>query len=289
MPSYKRQHYLPAAYLKYFSSDQASCNRESRIYRYDGKGQHLASVASQCFENYFFSKEKALETETFFQRGENFYCQCVDKIRMGTPLTGLEGGNLLAMIFDFFLRNATHKNLTGKEGIEAYKLRSRIFMGKILLGREDNNITVNDLIAYLQNNWGIHIISSLPNSIFITSDNPSIVTLLNPSHRNVEMVTLPLTPKHTAVAFNKRFVSIVSDQASLEDEATLNIGQIENSERCIYVSRPLSNDEMTAVKNHIDKKRNSPSEVFENSWNMPLQHLPKEHYFSFMRLTPPLL
>jgi hypothetical protein len=289
MPAHKRQHYLPAAYLKYFSVDQARCNRDSRIYRFDGTNQHLVPVVSQCAEDYFYSQEKASETEAFFQRGENYYCQCIDKIRLGTPLTGQDGGNLLAMIFDFYLRNAVHKNLTGKEGIEAYKLRSRIFVRKILLGRDDGEITVQDLVTHFQDNWGVYVISPRPSSIFITSDNPSIVTSLDPSNPDVGMITLPITPTHVAIAYRKHRFEVICDQANFSDGMTLNIGQIENSERCVYASRPFSVDEMEAVKRHIDGKRSSPGEVFENSWNMPVQYLPKEYHFSFMRQKPVML
>lgn len=288
MPEYKKQHYLPAAYLKYFSNNQAVCNRQSRVYRFDGSGQYLVSVASQCFENYFYSKEKAAETEMYFQRGENVYCECVDKIRSGRPINSNDGGNLLLMMFDFHLRNAAHKNLTGKEGIDAYLLRNRIFTGKLLLGRQDNNITLSDIVAHVSQHWSIQIVSA-SSSLFITSDHPSVFTPINLTRPSLEIVTLPLTPKYTAVGFDKRSIQIIGDEANPEDEATLNAGQLANANRCIYGSNPTNAEGLATINNHFKNKKNDLlSEVSENAWKITLEYLPPEHHFSFMRLKPPL-
>jgi len=293
MPQYKRQHYLPSAYLKYFSVDQTNCTRESFIWRFDGQNQRLVPVVSQCSEDYLYSKGKAAQTEKMFQRGEDAYCQCVDKLKSGKPLTGKNYGDLIVMMFDFHLRNAAHKNLTGEEGVDAYNLRSRIFIGKILLGREDGQITIADIVNHIELNWSIQIISAMPNSMFITSDHPSIWTLLNTPPVNprpdLHLVSLPLTPKYTAVAFNRRVLQVVSSQVTSDDEKTLNIGQIENAERCIYTSNPLVDEQMAIIKNHFDRKTSSPSEVRETAWKFPLQHLPAKYHFSFIRLNPPLM
>jgi hypothetical protein len=84
MPAFKKQHYLPAAYLKYFSDDQAVCNRKSWIWRHDGKEPRRVPVESQCFGNYFYSKENAAESEHGFMQREVRYCKFVDELRAGT-------------------------------------------------------------------------------------------------------------------------------------------------------------------------------------------------------------
>lgn len=293
MPQYKRQHYLPSAYLKYFSADQSNCTRESSVWRFDGRTQRLVRVVSQCSEDYLYSMEKAAQTEKMFQRGEDAYCQCVDKLKTRQPLSGKDFGDLVLMMFDFHLCNAAHKNLTGKEGIDAYRLRNRIFVGKILLGREDGQITTADIADHMEKNWSVQIVSAMPNSMFITSDHPSVWTLVNtPSVEpkpDLHLVTLPLTPNCTAVAFDRRVLQIVSGQATSDDEGTLNIGQIENAERCVYASNPLTDAQMAVVQSHFARKTNSPSEVRETTWKFPLQHLPAKHHFSFIRLNPPLM
>src|SRR5882762_6274966 len=100
MPPYKRQHYLPASYLRYFSADQSRCTRDSLIWRFDGETQRLVPVKSQCAADYHFSRTKAAETEHNFQIVEDLYCQCVNKIKLGNIPTGNEYGNLLLMLFE---------------------------------------------------------------------------------------------------------------------------------------------------------------------------------------------
>jgi hypothetical protein len=75
-----------------------------------------------------------------------------------------------------------------------------------------------------------------------------------------------LTPKHTAVAFNRRVLQVVGSQVTSDDEKTFNIGQIENAERCIYTSNSLADEQMAIIKNHFARKTGSPSEVRETAW-----------------------
>lgn len=250
-------------------------------------------VVSQCAADYLYSREKAAQTEQMFQRGENAYCQCVDKLKSGKQLLGTDFGNLILVMFDFHLRNAAHKNLTGKEGIDAYKMRTNFFFGKILLGKEQGPITKNDIVEHILQNWGIKIFSASPNSMFITSDHPAIWSLLTtpstPPRLDLHLVSLPLTPKILAVTYNRRVVTIASDKISIEDEKTFNIGQIENSEQCVYASSSLPDELIATIQAGFARKTNLPSEVRETEWRFPLQHLPVKHHFSFIRLNPPLM
>jgi hypothetical protein len=109
VPDYKRQHYLPAAYLKYFSVDQTQCNRDALVWRFDGEGQRLVPVKSQCHDDYFYSKEKAEEIEQTFGILESEYCECVDKIRAGEQLSEKQCGRLMLFMIDLFLRNDIHE------------------------------------------------------------------------------------------------------------------------------------------------------------------------------------
>lgn len=133
MPAYKRQHYLPVAYLKYFSIDQSACDRDSWVWRFDGRQQKRVPVESQCSSDYHYSKQDPQTAESIFSKLESRYCAALDKIRAGREPSELECGNLLICMFDFFIRNAVHQNHTGKEGIEAYQIRSRIFWNEIFL------------------------------------------------------------------------------------------------------------------------------------------------------------
>src|ERR1700692_3981915 len=141
MATHKRQHFLPTAYLKYFSSDQNACARDSWIWRLDGEAQRHVPIISQCFEKYHYSKKDPVQTEKMFQEGEAAYCECLDLIRAGKTLSGTKCGTLLVLMFDLFIRNAIHKNRTEEEGIGAYRIRSRSFLQEILLGQKGKEVT----------------------------------------------------------------------------------------------------------------------------------------------------
>jgi hypothetical protein len=128
MPAYKKQHYLPAAYLKYFADDQAVCTRKSSTWRYDGKEQRRVPVESQCFKDYFYSKKNAAEAEKGFHSREMRYCKFVDELRAGKEPSRNSHGDLLLNMIDLQLRNGVHKNLTDDEGLEAYNVRLALFL-----------------------------------------------------------------------------------------------------------------------------------------------------------------
>jgi hypothetical protein len=294
MPAYKDQHWLPTAYLKYFSVDQQKCDRKSLVWRFDGKTMRCVPVESQCSSNYHYSKEKAAETEKMFQINERAYCGCVDKIRLGKELEGRNRGDLLLAMFDFHLRNAVHKNRTGKEGIEAYGRRIDIFISQMLLNKNDGPISKADIIDHIVRYWRLEIITipSNMNNQFLTSDHPSVWTTLrqnsDTSKTTLQLVSLPLTPKHTAICFDRRVFEIIGNQTKPNDEGTLNVGQIQNAENCVYMSLPLPNHQMAIIENHFSRKQASSCEVTDQGWRLVLNYLPPEHYFSFMRLRPPL-
>ena len=292
MPPYKKQHYLPAAYLKYFSTDQTNCTRDASVWRLDRHALRQVPIVSQCSSDYFYSKTKPADTEAMFQQIETALCNCVDKIKLGRILTGREYGQLLLAIFDLHLRNATHKNMTGKEGIDAYNLRSRIFMSKILLGKKNIDATKRDITTHVGHYWGVEIVSTPPGHEFVTSDHPSVwITLRKPfaqTKPSLHMATLPLTPTHTAVAYDRRVLDVIANTATDDDDQTLNGGQIQNAEKCIYTSTCMAENQLETVKYQLTNKTDLACEVYDTGWQLALQHLPADHYFSFIRLKPPL-
>ena len=290
MPAYKDQHWLPSAYLKYFSVEQKDCTRKSLVWRLDGKTERCIPVESQCSANYFYSKEKPAETEEMFQINENAYCHCIDKIRTKRELTDRNPGDLLLAMFDFHLRNAAHKNQIGKEGVEAYSRRVGIFIGQILLGREDEAITTLDVKKHIEAYWRVRIISAPSGHQFVTSDHPSVWRTLGqvlPSFKTkLHLIALPIGPKSIAIGFDRRVVEIVGYDATSKDAGILNASQIENSEKCLYMAQLLPPEQMTFYQEHLRKKPASQSEIVEEGWKFPWHTLNPDRYFSFMRLCP---
>jgi len=249
-------------------------------------------VVSQCAEDYFFSRLNPAETEAKFQLVEKAYCQSVDQIRLKRKLDHREAGQLFAAMIDLHLRNKAHKNETGKEGIDAYNQRSRIFLSEILLTGRNGTVTKKEILEHILNHWSLQIVSSPHPSEFLTSDHPSVWTALRPamhSRPRLHMITLPLAPNLAAVAFDKRVIQVDGDKADHNDMQTFNSGQIQNARRCVYASSQLAIDHLDILRNHFSNKKDSSSVVRENSWRLGLQYLPIEHHFSFIKLRPPLL
>jgi hypothetical protein len=286
--AYKRQHYLPAGYLKYFSIDQTDCERDSWLWRFDGQTQCRVTVESQCASNFHYSKEDPASAEKTFHDGEGRYCKCVDKIKKGLVLTNRESGGLLANLFDFYIRNAVHKNETGKEGIEAYRKRVRIFYSQILL-KKTENITEHDIRNHIARQWRLEIVSVPFGRGMITSDNPSVWTAISDRQPGLHLLTLPITPTQIAVAADIRFVRILPGQMSEPDYLTLMDSQMHNAVSSIYSSIDFTPEIMAIAKNRFSMKKGFDCYVNEASWKTTFARLEPEHYFSFMQIPPPLM
>jgi len=251
--------------------------------------QRQVPIVSQCYADYLYSRLKPAETESRLQVIEEVYRHCVDKIKAGKTLTENEGGQLFLAMIDFHIRNAVHKNSTGKEGIDAYDIRSRIFMNEILLGRKTGGSTEAEIVSHIKRHWGLYIISNRVGHVFFTSDHPSAWITINPKMPALHMVILPVTPTKIAVAYDRRILHIVSDQINGKDELTLNATQLDCAVQCVYASGHLPDEQLDIIESHFKRKKPPACEVNDSAWTLKLQRLPPAHYFSFMRLSPPLL
>ena len=294
MAAHKKQHYLPASYLKFFSDDQSNCDRKtSRIWRFDGDKLLRVPVDSQCFGDYFYSKKSPSETEKIFQSREVIYCNFVDEIRAGKEPSRNAFGDLFLCMVDLQLRNGIHKNNTGKEGIEAYDMRLGMFFYQMLLRKPDADSLIPAVKLHLHHHWRMEIIQSPSTVKFATSDNPSLFTSLvsHSPNRNspLQMIFLPLDPNNVAVAFDKRFMWITPGQATENDARTLNHNQIQNAENCIFSSHSILSSDLQKVHDVFATKPKAISEIDMSGWRSFKQYLPPEHYFSFMKIKPSVL
>jgi len=87
-----------------------------------------------------------------FQRLKHEYCVSVEELRQNQMLVDKEAGRLFLNMFDFYVRNAVHKNLTEKEGIEAYQIRSNMFLGQVLV-KKSGTVTEQDIKGHIYNFW----------------------------------------------------------------------------------------------------------------------------------------
>ena len=173
MPAHKKQHYLPAVYLMRFSVDKVKPTRRSKIWRCDGARSHLVPVESQCFEDYHYSKANPSQTEQMFQQLEDIYAECIRKIQNRALPTTRDYFGLILMMFDLHIRTKAYGNFTGQEGIVAYRVRLTGLRRELILGKKEGNPSDAEVFAHLKQNWRVRILSSSPDTEFVTSDNPS--------------------------------------------------------------------------------------------------------------------
>ncbi len=290
MPPYKKQHFLPAAYLKYFSDDQTICNRKSWVYRFDGDIERRVPVDSQCFEDYFYSKEKAAEIEQYFNHSETIYCDFVDKVRAGIEPSRKHFGDLFLFMVDLSLRNAIHKNSIGQEELEAYQVRINFFYQVILLGRAPKDVSIAKIRDHIASHWRLEIFSAPRDFKFATSDNPSLFATCRQSingRSQLQLILVPLDPSNLAVAFDKRFLSIPLAPLTGLDVQRINASQIINAESCIYGCQALSDNDKENVRNAFLTRPEAVSEVTPLGWRSYMNYIPPS-FLSFVTINPPL-
>ena len=291
MAEYKKQHYLPASYLSNFSDDPAKRDRKSFVWRFDGEKQIQVPVESQCYENFFYSKDNPKATEKSFHPRETAYCRITEELKKTGNIAVKSMGDLFLYMFDLNLRNANHKNKTEKDGFYAYQQRLNIFLTQMLLKIEPTKLNVEVVKSHITKNWRMEIVQAADDCGFVTSDNPSVFmtcTSKNPKpHRAVEVIMLPLDPQHLALAFDRRFVGIdIKPKATQLDMKTLNLNQIQNAERCIFSDHKLDESELELCKLHFSHRKKSPGYVDEKGWRLSTTYLIPDFHFKFMKLKP---
>jgi hypothetical protein len=289
MAEYKKQHYLPASYLKYFSVDQSNCRRDSFVWQFNGKHTRKVPVESQCSKKYFYSKMNAAGAEKMFQKRENIYCQFVDKIRSGQGSKIQNYGDLFLCMCDLHVRNAAHKDFFGREGVDAYNDRLSLFFSGLLLGKAESNLSIDDIKYHLQSNWRLEIIPTPRNMQIITSDHPAVFMTFSdpPDPKNpLQIILLALDPSNIAVAFDRRFVAVERKAATAEDVGIFNIGQVHNATKYIYSSAQIAGDGLAFFTNAFLQKKTLLSEVTLKSWKLSLTYLPPQTHYSFIGSNP---
>lgn len=288
MPPFKRQHYLPALYLKNFSATP-DLGRKAFLWRFDGKSMKYVAVESQCGEDYFYSKKNPAAAEKRFWESEAAYDRCVRLIKERKPPKSWDYFSLILAIFDFHARNAIYENKTGKEGFYAYELRAGLLYRELLLGRTEGDISDFDVFQHLRQYWRVRILSPSPGNGILTSDNPALLFVLRPNTTQIGMAMLPITPYHLAVAFDSRIVYVEGNQMIGNDEGIFNQMQVGHAKSCLYSSQPFHEGEQQFLATLFASRKNPNPTIDEEEWAARVVKLPTNMQFSFLKFCPPLL
>jgi hypothetical protein len=288
MARYKKQHYLPAVYLKNFCHDR-TLGRRSLIWRYDGKKLLQVPVVSQCASDYFYSKQKPEEIEKQFAASENVYQQCVDLIRARKQPDPRLYFSLILLIFDLHVRSAAYDNRTGDEGYIAYRTRLALLQRELLMGRSEGDITDAEFLEHLKRYWRVVVLSPSDGNGILTSDNPSLLVALSKTNSQIEVAMLPITPYHLAVAFDNRVIQIKGTRMTLDDEGLFNQLQMAHAIECVYCDQFFYDKEQEFISDILLKKPKAKSIIDKEAWSARVVRLPSHMRFFFIHHRPPLL
>ena len=244
----RKQHFLPVAYLQFFSTDQASISRDSFVWRFDGKRLHEVPVESQCRGDYFYTATQLELERLTFNAAEGDWPSLVRRLQSG--VSGLAGRDYkLAMIqlVVLYLRNEAIANETSISRLDAFErdlppLLLHIFGPSNSPIRSRQELTAQ-LWASLDS-WSLQPILAATGS-FVSSDNP---TLVFSDDEAINLIAAPICPSIYLVAYRASLLSVKSPHASADDVEVLNIFQARNSIAQVYSSTPISSDQKSAFR-----------------------------------------
>lgn len=247
----KKPHFVPAAYLQFWSVDSSFKGRESEIFVTDNNGCKKRKAKNTAVEKWLYTKDSPNEAEEYFQEFENDWAKLVRQFISGdAPKGHILAPMLLLQSSYFLLRNRGFENKTSKERIEIYKSAIEGFWNEVLMQGEIPK-TPPECARAMMEKWECHL---LPNKteVFITSDNPTLT--LNFKDEFPGIIYLPITPNWALIALRKGIVKLSNDKITEQDVSHLNSYMVINSNREVYSNKEFGEDEIKSFAKWIAER-----------------------------------
>ena len=246
--TYKEQHYLPAAYLRWFGHDPAK-GRKARVYRLTADGSQVpVTVESQCVETHFYSKARAKEVEEDFQRFENMYAPLVRELQTG-KLSQESNFDAFRFMLHLHARNKAYENRTDAERAEQYRKIRDTLMG-LAVGSEQES--VDAAAAILRKRWRVLTVR-WPNEevSFITSDHPVLIWAADSGPM---LLFMPVLPSIGIFCYRPEQVAVVGSMTP-DDVTALNLYQCGQSLQAVYSRDAATDDEREMLAAYMQARR----------------------------------
>ena len=284
MPEYKRQHFLPAVYLKNFSAVDDQDARKSTLWRIDQNRCLQVPVNSQCADDYLFSKTNPKKSEEDFQKIEEAFAAAMTKVWNGQRPAPYEYFALILAAVDFLMRNIKHMNRTGEEGIHAYNQRINSFLVRIVCKHDSSEtLTLDEMYARLKKNWRVRLFRPPPGRLIMTSDNPVVYFKLDKSNDASDCILFPLTPSICAAIFDARYICASGNFLRDSDVDRLIELLASQCNECFYTAEEPSETEVNSLRS-LMKNRSTPMSVTDSrQWEFDTFKIPQPDIFSFIR------
>lgn len=285
MVAYRRQHFLPCCYLKFFSIDGTWAKvRSTRVYFTDGAVSGCASVNDLGVESYTYSKQNP-EFDKQFNNMEKDYSDIVEMFLNGPEkMHKTHYFRFITMMIDFNLRSVAYENLSEVERMHTYQTISRSFMHDLFFEAPGQGTDLPEMRKWMEQNWRIQPVLSETSEKFITSDNPSTI-YTEPKDSRPVMFYLPVHPKLAVIAYDKRHLTVTSNRVTDDALGVLNGLQIYRSVRHTFADHDLEKDPDDWPKIQKLANREKPERwVNGNEWKPDFISIasPSFDRFSFM-------
>ncbi|SRR5579862_163483 len=252
----KKQHYLPAVYLKQFSIEGSDATRKSKLYRLDRNFSGSVTVEDQCREDFYNSAASPVAAEALHQKYEDIYGKLATRIWAGEN-AGSEYNyfGLIITMLNLHFRNPAYENRTGDERISVYTNLEAEFLEQSLGVRPDPVSPSLEHLALFKKCWGVSLMKTVEPSL-LTSDNPAHIF----GEDNVpRLITLPITPQVCAVAFDRRkFPKVWSQDLSALDVGRLNSLQAHCCISAVFAAEEISPEDAVKIRDIWVKRREAP-------------------------------
>ncbi len=247
----KRPHYVPVAYLQFWSVDGIPNGRNSKLYVTDINGSRSNIASNTAVVKNFYSKLDPNSAEEYFQEFENDWAKLIKQfLENKGPRPEILGSLLLMQSAYFLLRNRSFDKQSKKERIEIYKHSIEAFWKQILMNGK-YAISPEESSRIMSKNWICYLLPS-DGEKFITSDNPTLT--LNVNGITPAIIYLPMNPKWAVLALKKDVFNFLSSKITKQDIEYLNSYVISNCNREVYSDGPFTGIELSSLKKWIDKR-----------------------------------
>ncbi len=238
--------------------------RRSEIWRFSSRLNKRVVVEDQCRERFFNSQSDPDRAEAVFQKYEDLYGRLAQRIWRGGQ-AGSERNyfGLVAFMVSLHFRNPAYANRTKDERIAVYVDLEGEFLLQSLGVRVDPAAPSREHLKLFTSAWAVRLMSAAEASL-LTCDNPSQIFHVDGIPR---LITMPVTPRCCAVAFDKRsFPSIYSQSLTMADIDRLNRLQICSCMEAIFSAEQATAADEAKIRILWGKRQPPPGFVDDREW-----------------------
>lgn len=297
MQEKRKQHWLPASYLQFFTIDPNEQHREGYLYRISKEGCRRVEVETQGVSKFHYRRQNTHQSEGLFQVLESDYPGLIRKAVSKQPLSGNEQCKLLLSIVALSCRNPSLTNQTGWENWDVFVSLSNSFLENHLgvppyttgqqelqaianaiksaqltnplpldgMPSDDEFVRMAHILNFVGSTFRVAFIKNLGGEgRLFTSDFPTLFFSLD--QLNVPLMLMPVTPSLLAVAYNARSFEVRHDLLSSKDFQLIQEFLLVQADKAFFASAMHEDDSHSLSEALRNRKVRSEGWVKPGIW-----------------------